>query len=105
MAESRKVGREVGRGRVAGDDEVEDVAGAVADVGAVLASTVGNVVLVDSGSGLTVTDKTDVAEGVLALKLLDVKLVVVGEVAEPVVVAGMEVSSKLIESGSSAVDG
>lgn len=102
--DTRKIGREDGQGRVAGDDEVEDAAGAVADEGDVLASELGSEMLVDSGSGLTVTDRTEVTESVLASKPLDAKVVVAIEEAESVVVSGMEVSAKLIESGSSAPD-
>ena len=39
------------------------------------------------------------ADGVSAAKSLDAKVVVAIEVAESVVVMGMEVSAKLIESG------
>ena len=49
--EMRAKPRVGGRGPVAGDDEVEDTAGVVAEEGGVLASELGSEVLVDSGSG------------------------------------------------------
>ena len=106
-AETRKVGREDGRGRVAGDDGgVGDAAGGAA--AGVRASELGSeMLLVDCGSGLTVTDRIEVVmEGVWGAKSLDAKVVVAVEGAEAVVVvSGVEVSGKLIERGSSAADG
>lgn len=101
VADSRNVGMDGGRGRVAGDDEDEAVAGVVTEEADVLDSELESEVLVDPGSGLTVTEMTGVTDDVFAAKSLDANVVVV----ESEVVTAIEVIGKLIDKGSSAPDG